>query len=90
MVEIKNKAPTKRERLDRLIDWYEEFKPSAGQRIEIAVTPAKLAQILKYEVPKSGEPPREQRYRGRVIVAIGIERPRKSKHRDPSGQLSIT
>jgi hypothetical protein len=79
MVEIKNKGPTTRQRLDALIDFYEQHRPDAGKYIQINTSPTKLAQILKYAVAPNKEPPREQRYRNRVIVAVGVERPRKKK-----------
>jgi hypothetical protein len=79
MVQVKNKEPSKRAKLDMLIDFYEKHRPAAGQHIQLNVTPAKLAQILKYEVPKEKEPPRTQFYRSRTIIAIGVERQRKKK-----------
>jgi hypothetical protein len=68
----------KREKLDQLIDWYERFKPAAGQRIETVASPVELAKILKYEVSETTQAPQEQRYRSRVIVAVASE-PRRRK-----------
>jgi hypothetical protein len=68
---------TDRDRLDELISWYEKFKPEAGKRIEIKVGPRALAKMLG--VPKrewnslKNPPPKERKYRGRLLVATGID-----------------
>jgi hypothetical protein len=31
--QVRYKAPSKRQRLDQLIDWYEKHRPTAGLRI---------------------------------------------------------
>jgi len=78
MVKVKARELSKREKLDALIDWYEVNRPEVGRRIEIVATPAELAKLLKYAVEDRDEPPREQRYRGRLIVAIGQQQHKKS------------
>lgn len=57
-------------KVDELIAWYEEFKPEAGQRIEISVTPAELKKALGLVV-ESGDKvtQKEWPYRNRVLVA---------------------
>lgn len=65
------------DKINKLVKFYEEFKPDAGQRIEVAVSPKHLAKALGQELPKDGKgKPIQQRewpYRGRTIVAIGAE-----------------
>lgn len=70
-----NKAPkqTAKDELDELIEWYERNKPSAGQRIQVNIGPKMLAKQLGvlHLVKKGEEPPTEQPYRGRIVIATG-------------------
>ena len=68
----KQKKKTDRNRLDELIDWYEQNKPSAGQRILCALSPEALGKMLGIQQPRHPKIlrellpwPREQSYRGR-------------------------
>jgi hypothetical protein len=63
--------------IDQLINWYEEHRPEAGQRIPVYVTPLQLARLLSYPLPPILPPgykaPTEYHYRGRVLFcAIGV------------------
>jgi hypothetical protein len=62
---------TPRNELDALITWYEKFKPDAGRRIPVSVTPKGLAKILDIDT-RDVKPLPEYVYRGRTIVATKI------------------
>jgi hypothetical protein len=53
--------------IDKLIDWYERFKPQAGKRIPVFCTQKKLEEVLG--VSAQYDPSRGFVYRGRVLVA---------------------
>jgi hypothetical protein len=52
---------TVKKNLDKLIDWYEKFKPEAGQRIACTCTRDTLAKFC------SAGPNSELYYRNRVV-----------------------
>lgn len=57
------------ERLNDLIDWYVQFKPNAGQEIQLAVGPMGLAKIFKIKKDGRFVPTPYVIHRGRKIVA---------------------
>jgi hypothetical protein len=58
------------DRLNELIDWYERFSPSAGQRIPVACSPTALAKMIGLEpIIKDKQPVSEYEYRGRVVFS---------------------
>lgn len=65
---------TPRDKLDELIDWYEKFKPGAGQCIQVELSPKQLAKTLGRDLPKDENGKelelREQHYRGRTILSM--------------------
>lgn len=73
---LQHKLPPKtdKDRLNDLIDWYEEHKPEAGQRIQVDKGPRDLKRML--DLPSTLNDEREYTYRGRTIVAIGKDRER--------------
>lgn len=57
--------------IDNLIWLLDNYRPSAGERIPVELTPAELAKMLnKRSPPGVTEFPREVEYRGRVLVAV--------------------
>lgn len=58
--------------VDELVRWYEQYKPTAGQRIPVKTTPKVLAQAFGYMRVKDGWP-KEVAYRGRTIVATEMQ-----------------
>lgn len=74
VTEKTNRAPreTDLDRLNKLIDWYERFKPEAGKEIQVAVTPLALAKMFGIK-DKDGdwEPQELVVHRGRKIVCTG-------------------
>jgi hypothetical protein len=64
------KIPTTRagDQVRRLVEWYEEHKPEAGQRILVALGPKQLAKELGL-IYAEGQ--REFIYKGRTLVATG-------------------
>lgn len=56
------------DKVRRLIKWYEDNKPEAGLRIEVAMTPKKLAKEFGFQ---RAEKQREFEYRGRRLIATG-------------------
>lgn len=73
MTDIPHASPIVAE-IDRLINYYEQHKPDAGQRIPVYVTPLQLARLLSYPMPAVFPPgytlPTEYNYRGRVLVCV--------------------
>lgn len=57
------------ERLNDLIDWYVQFKPHAGQEIQLAVGPLGLAKIFKIKKDGRYVPTSWLMHRGRKIIA---------------------
>lgn len=55
--------------LNKLIDWYSQNKPSAGQRIHVKKGPKGLKKMLG--IVESAKTESEYLYRGRTIVAVG-------------------
>jgi hypothetical protein len=64
------------DKLNKLIDWYEQNKPTAGQEILTTHTPEKLCKMLGIPRPAKGDWPTVAAYRGRKILA-------GSTHREP-------
>ena len=55
---------------DALIDWYEKFRPTAGQRIAIDLDAVELWKCAHPNAdPENKKYPREVYYRGRTRVA---------------------
>lgn len=67
-------SPTALDRIDALIDWYEAYKPDAGQVIRVSVSPKELAKMLARLAPvENGQVqpfPKQQPYRGRMLEAV--------------------
>lgn len=66
--------PDELSRLDKLIDWYIKFKPEAGKRIEMDLSPSEVHRVIHGYKPKDGQPwaqpGPEFQYRDRTIVAM--------------------
>ena len=69
MTQIKAPRVTALDRINQLIDWYEQFKPDAGKSIPVDLGPKSLAKALarKWQPTET----REFQYRGRTLIAIG-------------------
>ena len=56
--------------LNRLIDWYEKFNPSAGQKFPVPLTPERLWKATGHVAPPpDGIYPKEVQHRGRTVVS---------------------
>lgn len=42
------------DKVNKLIDWYEKFKPEAGMRIQVDIGPKQLAKLLGKQFPIDG------------------------------------
>lgn len=62
------------DKLNELIDWYARYKPEAGQRIPVMKGPKGLKKMLG--LPQAIDAAKEYQYRGRTIVAVGVDRER--------------
>lgn len=62
------------DKLNKLIDFYEKFKPEAGKCIQVEMSPEQLAKALGRELPKDERGNKiylaEQTYRGRTILCV--------------------
>lgn len=62
------------DKLNKLIDFYEKFKPEAGKCIQVQMGPEQLAKVLGRELPKDEHGKKillnEQHYRGRTILCV--------------------
>lgn len=62
---------TLRDRIDKLVTWYEKNKPEAGKRIDVDASPMQLAKALNWRPQKPDDkPPHEFDFRGRTVVSI--------------------
>ena len=58
-------------KIDKLIDWYKEFKPGAGQKIHTTLTAPELSEFASIQADGS------YRYRGRELIPTGVKNVRK-------------
>ena len=56
-------------RIDRLIDWYVKFNPTAGQSIQVNMKPERLHKLVGVDF--TAPAPKSLRYRERTLVAVG-------------------
>ena len=64
------KNETLLQQIDSLVKFYEMYKPEAGLRLDVSVTPGDLYRALNSGAKPQGDAPREQIYRGRALIAI--------------------
>lgn len=58
--------------IDKLVKWYERFKPDAGREILVAMTPERLARVVGHlDAMGNPKPDRRIEFRGRTLVAVG-------------------
>lgn len=70
----KHDRETDLDRINKLVNWYEQNNPKAGQRILVALSPKKLAQVTNFPYSAMHPDQKEFPYRGRTLVATGTDK----------------
>jgi hypothetical protein len=63
-------APRPGDEVRRMVEWYEQNRPDAGQRIPVALGPKRLAREMGLDYI---EGQREFAYKGRTLIAMGSD-----------------
>lgn len=61
--------------INELIDWYEKYRPTAGQEIPVNATMKEICKELfpMMQSPKKGEAwPKSIQYRNRELIAVKV------------------